>query len=453
MHLSPNVMCLKYFILFNNSCYKISRNKNMKFLMTNAQICTKVAGQVIYAEFSKVLEYLSKVSQRKPVFYFPQSGEANVFHSLKKSLKTIEKVPTPLKIAITFGDFIQGSFFNCRDNSYFYLRSGLGEATVYSKGRKYCLDHEENIKIKFFCVADKTPVLLCTSTDGVTKTFSYREALKLEEKDNILLGMPNHKSAFYTFSLLRNSFVEMTSSNLENIFYISRRLIINGTFNLATKSLQIVKCSDGILMSLKFLYDEVSKCTGEIGLPHAACKSNVNGEIQNWTICRDLCFRINCTCSELYYHKPHGGCSPYSFTMDGPGTVQGILFLDRDRKIQNTDLQAVNLQGITVYRIRTVHKSGKQLNHEKSIHLNFLDCTEAELEGLYFIKECDHPEHIQCTFGCARCFHVFHLCVYELDNDGNLLHCPSGSHLKNCEDMQCNNMFKCNYCVPYRYVF
>ena len=330
-HLSSNVMCLKYFFLFAKNCYKVSRNRNTKSLMTNAQFCTKVGRHVIYPGFPKILEYLSKVSQRKPVFYFPQSEEANVFHSLKKSLKTIEKVPKPLKIAINFGNFSEGSFFYCSDNTYFYLRSGLGDPDVYFKGRKHCILRARHLKISLSCILDKTPVLVCTSRYGVTKQVSYNEAWELELKDNLLLGMANHKSAFYTFSQLRNTFVEATSNNFKNIFYVSRRHIINGTFNLSTKSLQIGKCSDGILVSLKYLYDGVKHCSQEIGLPDAACKSNVNGEIQNWTICRDLCFRINCTCSELYYHKPQGGCSPYSFTTDGSETVKDILFLDRDR--------------------------------------------------------------------------------------------------------------------------
>ena len=87
----------------------------------------------------------------------------------------------------------------------------------------------------------------------------------------------------------------------------------------------------------------------------------------------------------------------------------------------------------------------------------YTDCTEDELAVIsrnvtHFTSRCDNEDLIQCTLGCKQCFSITKICVYELDDNGNLMHCPSGSHLKNCTDMECNNMFKCfkKYCIPYR---
>ncbi len=89
----------------------------------------------------------------------------------------------------------------------------------------------------------------------------------------------------------------------------------------------------------------------------------------------------------------------------------------------------------------------------------FTDCFKHELnqtmENTFAANfRCPQKNNIPCVFGCQRCFPMYKLCVYELATSGKLMHCASGSHLQYCEQMECNNMFKCynSYCVPYRYV-
>ena len=81
-----------------------------------------------------------------------------------------------------------------------------------------------------------------------------------------------------------------------------------------------------------------------------------------------------------------------------------------------------------------------------------LDCSLEELTNVdleYFANKCNGLDEIPYTYGCRRCFSTYKLCVYELDQQGNVLHCPSGAHLKNCEKMECNNMFKCKNIIAY----
>ena len=443
-----NVTCHKGYISFDKNCYKVSRNKKMKDLMTNPQFCTNLARKLVFSEFSKILEYLSKVSHKKPVFYFPASAEANQFHIFNSIIGTLGKSLDQFRIILN-----EDGLDRCEDQGYIYLRSGFGTADLKLKERKHCIDNERDITTKKSCIFHFNVVLKCITNNGWAKKFTYFRALEMEKKNKLYLGLPDKRSAFYRFSLLHSTFIETRSTDLENVYYISKSKLVNATFNLSTKSLQMFKCSDGVLISLKSLYDGENNCTRDISLPNGACKSNFNGDMKNWTFCRDLCFRINCTCSELYYHKPHGGCSPYSFKKDDLKTWKEISFLHRERKIKGTDLGVVNSKSFMIFTNTTVSNTKQDIVKDKPdfFHkINSLDCTQAEFVTTEFKPECAKPDHMHCTFGCSRCFRTSHMCVYELDEGGNLMHCPSGSHLQSCAELQCNNMFKCYYCIPYR---
>ncbi len=87
----------------------------------------------------------------------------------------------------------------------------------------------------------------------------------------------------------------------------------------------------------------------------------------------------------------------------------------------------------------------------------YTDCSQEELEAfaqnITSIRNvCIHKGYIPCTLGCQKCYPIHKICVYELDQLGDLMHCPSGSHIKHCTKAECANMVKCykNYCVPFR---
>ena len=108
----------------------------------------------------------------------------------------------------------------------------------------------------------------------------------------------------------------------------------------------------------------------------------------------------------------------------------------------------------------TPFNEGSKIQYTDNLSsLLYLDCDRDELSSIkknktVFLKSCENPDQLLCTYGCRKCFALHKVCTYELDYDGKLLHCPSGAHLKNCEFIGCNNMFKCpnSYCIPYRYL-
>ena len=71
----------------------------------------------------------------------------------------------------------------------------------------------------------------------------------------------------------------------------------------------------------------------------------------------------------------------------------------------------------------------------------YTDCTKEELANILtskndFIAVCSGQYEVQCTYGCTKCFPIYKLCVYELYHHGNLMHFPSGAHLKNCTHIE-----------------
>ena len=71
-----------------------------------------------------------------------------------------------------------------------------------------------------------------------------------------------------------------------------------------------------------------------------------------------------------------------------------------------------------------------------------------KVEDLKF--PCKHNDLLQC-------FHISHICRYNkhsADSTKVLAKCRHGEHMRECENFQCNMMFKCPgfYCIPWSYV-
>ena len=63
---------------------------------------------------------------------------------------------------------------------------------------------------------------------------------------------------------------------------------------------------------------------------------------------------------------------------------------------------------------------------------------------------CTNRTHVRCQSNHVHCFPRHLTCVYEHGEYGLITNCADGSHLQNCEDFTCPDMFKCpgSYCIP-----
>ena len=233
----------------------------------------------------------------------------------------------------------------------------------------------------------------------------------------------------YDFDFLTQTFEINTRQNDKaNLkLYIYKAQIINSTF-VNNKDTQVYECKSGEYISKIMLQNNIKDCAS--GDDEWNVKCFLNGKIMTGSFCKVSCLRSNCTCEDLYHHKQYGGCIPFS-TSNIETNVKII-------KASNTTSKSL-------------------LNLTETVSYLNTDCKKEELAAItkntsHFVSRCDKENSIQCTLGCKHCFSTNKICVYEIDDNGKLMHCPSGSHLKNCMDMECNNMFKCfqKYCIPYR---
>eukprot|EP00919_Chromeraceae_sp_WS-2016_P011239 GHVR01026320.1.p1 GENE.GHVR01026320.1~~GHVR01026320.1.p1 ORF type:complete len:237 (-),score=7.69 GHVR01026320.1:395-1075(-) len=87
---------------------------------------------------------------------------------------------------------------------------------------------------------------------------------------------------------------------------------------------------------------------------------------------------------------------------------------------------------------------------------HFLNFTTHNNSAKFFIEtptSCT-KDNIQCRFDEIRCYKKRHECVYDINTDGQLKYCTSGSHLWHCKTYYCKTMYKCpqSYCVPWKRV-
>ena len=63
---------------------------------------------------------------------------------------------------------------------------------------------------------------------------------------------------------------------------------------------------------------------------------------------------------------------------------------------------------------------------------------------------CTNRTDVRCHSNHVHCFPRHLTCVYDHDEYGYITNCADGSHLQNCENFTCPDMFKClgSYCIP-----
>ena len=235
----------------------------------------------------------------------------------------------------------------------------------------------------------------------------------------------------YDFDFLTQTFETNNRKNSKRNLklYVYKTKMINSTF-IKNKDTHVHECKSGEYISNIMLHNNIDDCISGDDESNVTCF--LNGKIITGSFCRTSCLKSNCTCQDLYHHKQYGGCIPFSTN-------------NMEKKMQIIKAEAKN----TTSKFLS--------NFTKNVTSLYLDCTKEELAAIirntsHLTSRCDNEDSIQCTFGCKHCFSINKLCVYEIDDNGKLMHCSSGNHLKNCTDMECNNMFKClkKYCIPYR---
>ncbi len=424
------VTCWKKNMLFQSKCYSVQR-----FITGNVLMASDFTKEVLgfekyvafYHEFSVILKYLSLVSHAQVIFGFPVSATPTVFQASDKIANRTHlfnarklyylSIHTPFS---TSGPHrVSYDLSECK-KPYKHFLSDF--ETLISLRRDQC--NPFNKKTYLTCFEGKR-----------TKVFT--KCMVRGQLNRILVPFTStRETLFYKFDKLSETFVKAGYiSNLTDVWFVAQT--IQETTPLTVSNLsQIHLCQSKEYVSVFALYNGKADC--DTGDDEVQMSCFLNGDRVSGSQCNTGCHKANCSCLPLFYQGHTGGCHPFR-------TTNGT----HARKEQSTQ----NLMNVN----KT--KSKAKLHAWKSWQgLLPGDCSEYDFKFNQFHTEariCKNTNEMLCTSGCSRCFPVHKLCVFELDLQGILMHCPSGSHLKNCDKMGCNQMIKCaqGYCVPYKWVF
>lgn len=201
-------------------------------------------------------------------------------------------------------------------------------------------------------------------------------------------------------------------------------------------------CGDGCISEV-FFCDGIVHCEGsedERKCDHL-CQAAFATSL---LFCLYDCHPNNCTCHELYFHCPKGGCLHSAKLCDGHADCAGA----EDETICSNGYGTMHpkdwheIRGLK--RLNDFFPDTLDGNDEETYKL-LLTSHTANISNL-----CNPEKEIPCLRGHTACYPVHAMCVYDHTPDGHMKYCRNGLHLDDCHDFACSGTFKCwhSYCIP-----
>ncbi len=210
--------------------------------------------------------------------------------------------------------------------------------------------------------------------------------------------------------------------------------IINVVLNTINPKENLFMCSNTVLVSALYVCDGIADCGGN------------NNDDESKILCKygqDESFSdvsgIKGTCGPLFKINKTGHCAVHSTTIrmkEKPFTVQDALSI--------------------LYACRNGTPIYTTLFNDLVPDCPFQQDDEPQLLSMLqknSFYTCTERHQIPCRDGHSRCYNLSQICRYTLSDQGYLTPCRTGEHLKNCKEMECSTMFKCqfSYCIHWKY--
>ena len=192
--------------------------------------------------------------------------------------------------------------------------------------------------------------------------------------------------------------------------------------------LNIFHCKGGGYILHTYICDGIKDCPNDNSDEYFCTCNNENISAKKDNFCMKWLTRLNRTqCTPNYFMEETGICKKYELKK----------VIHRNELKQRKTLQ------------KNVCDSGETFDF--SLFSNLVsDCEpQSENESIFLslnVKgktfQC-HPWEIHCMEGNMLCFNITDICLYQLNEEHNLIPCRNGGHLENCSDFECNMRFKC----------
>ncbi len=258
------------------------------------------------------------------------------------------------------------------------------------------------------------------------------------------------KTATYIYNRISKDLHLSTKLNPppECMFVCIESNFLKSFYSLGNSNNHVWNCTiSAELIPMYFYHDNVDHCLDGEDEFGTICRRD-GALIDDTNYCLRLCSLPDCHCADLYHQAPGGGCETYKSMATETTTAVKHMATETTTAVKHMATETT-----------TAVKHYEEALNESKLAFPYTDCNQDEIAAFNSLganppkTQCGNHDEIPCTHGCSLCFSLSKLCVYETDKHGGLLSCPSGSHLKNCFDTECANMFKCQdaYCVPFRW--
>ncbi len=247
------------------------------------------------------------------------------------------------------------------------------------------------------------------------------------EPDHRFLMVSTYRHFHTKYEYLEKYYIE----NLPKGFYHCE------TDTKARSTAHVFVCSQGGHISKLYVCDE-----------KADCKSDKSDEefcdcsLGNSSFCRTSGNETqdHVQCGPLFFKNIKGGCNTYTLYKTAAASISNNKFMCNSRK--EVEQEAVNDLFPDCGNMAEDEPHLLALLVNRTGH----DCTPSFTNHNYL--------SLPCKPGHSKCFNISQICSYKIDSFGNIFPCRNGGHMENCDDFECNAMFKCpgSYCVPWSYL-
>ena len=200
------------------------------------------------------------------------------------------------------------------------------------------------------------------------------------------------------------------------------------------------KCSGQCIMDV-FKCDGYNDCRDGADEANCSglCSAGVDSDPQ---FCSTQCHPDNCTCNELYFQCPEGGCIQSYMLCNGvPDCVGG----GDEKQCIKTYGQYTSREDGSLRSIDNDFIPDKEGAPDETIYIEIL-------KGKVNVQQeyCDPLNEIPCMKGHPACYEKDRQCLYDNNKSGHLMYCRNGAHLRDYHAYQCSGSFKCqgSYRIP-----
>ena len=336
-------------------------------------------------------------------------------------------------------------------------------------------------------VTDKVSSLDDELTEKKTNQTEYRRSITVIQQ---FLDVLSHHSTREIH--LVNVGNEGIPSRHNNVIQSDHYLLVGvykAMVGVATCPDWLYTCKDHTCVHYEQVYDGMDHCVDRSDELMADEVCVIYNGSENWPGSVEECWNCqtpDCLCAGHLYQCPEGGCVSWSRVCDvtvdcihggdeicvvtlpiSSNSLESVMphtILNYTTKANNSFYCPVNNISIPIEWVNDLVPDCPIVNTsewQQPIEYLYrkLDTTSLYMDVLYYAEDENLNQSVSipkgqfliCHRHSSQYFSLTQLCLLDYDDGGRLKYCRSGQHLKQCDKIDCQDLYKCpgSYCTPY----